>query len=94
MKNRTAPSQASLCKACGIVTEDVECPLCTAITAKHPDAEMKEDCCVECGKGPFSADDLHLITWGEDPYMQASVLDDEVPDIICVCSKCKKKRDQ
>lgn len=89
MRAQIKPSQARVCRSCDhVVTIDDECPSCGESTKAHPEVDMHAHYCVECGKGPFLADTMHVITWSEDPYMQT----DEA-DLITVCPKCKKKRD-
>lgn len=90
--HQITPSQARICDGTyhtrPIVTVEAICPHCGAATSEHPEAQDEDHYCVECGGGPFSAAQCHVITDDEDPYMQT---DDA--DLITVCSHCKKKRD-
>lgn len=82
-------SAARICRDCSnLVTTDAKCPLCGAETAPHDDREDTEAYCVECAKGPFPADQIHVVTWHEDPYTQI-----EDGDLITRCLKCQKEID-
>lgn len=94
MSDPIKPSQARICEnedhhIRPIVTAAATCPHCGEATDEHPEAHDAEQYCVECGGGPFPSDQCHVITDDEDPYMQ---IDDG--DLICVCQKCKAKRDK
>jgi hypothetical protein len=90
MHNIITPDRARICEDCeNLVTIAGECPLCGKPTKEHPEAADKEHYCVGCGKGPFTVDKLHLITWSEDPYIQT-----EDGDLACHCLKCKRNIDR
>lgn len=80
---KLSPEQARLCRSCQIIVEDPACPLCRSQTVRHPSA-AKTQYCMGCGRGPFSASALHLVTWNEDPYRQ----DVEADVLHCQCEEC------
>lgn len=82
--NLISPLDARICKACeNLVTTDLRCPLCDAVTKPHPESKEATQYCCACGNGPLPAKDMHLVTWNEDPYTQT-----EDGDLICHCGVC------
>ena len=82
------PSGARLCPECSnLVTVAEKCPLCSGPTMPNPHAAEKEGYCMYCAEGPFPLDDLHLVTFEEDPYFQM-----EDGDINCICRDCKERK--
>ena len=81
------PRTARICWVCDLVTVAATCPLCDAVTDVHPQRNEAQYC-VECAKGPFPPEELHLITWEEDPYVQI-----EDADLIHRCRKCQAERE-
>ncbi len=87
---KTVPiTAARICrKNCNnLITDDGKCPLCQHPTERSEHADDKEGYCQECADGPFPANELHVITWNEDPYLQF-----EDGDLSTVCLKCYAKR--
>ncbi len=81
---------ARLCKDCGnLVTADALCPLCSKPTTAHPDCDEKEGFCYACAEGPFPAENLHVVTYNENPYLQI-----EEGDLILRCAQCQDEQEE
>lgn len=50
---------------------------------------MEEGYCVECAEGPFPVEQLAVITWEEDPYVQT-----EDGDLVTICEVCRREDDR
>lgn len=84
----TNPRTARICEACSnLVTIAERCPLCDGATAEHRQRGQAQGYCLDCADGPFPLEEMHLVTWEEDPYTQG---DDG--DLSCVCAECREEK--
>lgn len=79
---------ARLCRNCSVVTVDQQCDLCAKRTVPHPESASPDQVqyCCDCG-GEFTADDVIVRTFKDDPYCQC-----EDGMLITVCRKCEVLR--
>lgn len=87
----TDPLTARLCGDCNnLVTTENQCPSCQKPTIVNPFTEgLSQSYCVDCADGPIEIEQMHLVTWDEDPHTQ---FDDG--DIVTVCKQCHQIRER
>lgn len=84
---RVSMRQARIAWCCqNLVTTAAQCPLCSHATHEHKEANDPHGYCCECAK-QWVAEELHLVTWEEDPYLQT-----EDGDLITLCPRCHAKK--
>ena len=91
-EGRVRPVDARICRSCSnLVTTDATCPLCDKPTKPNPFRDEKEGYCQRCAGGPFPTDQLHLVTWNENPHWQ---LDDGDLNTICLKSRAEQLEEE
>lgn len=88
MSEKVNPKLARRCRPCtNLVTLELHCPLCFKPTTAHPEARERVGYCQGCADGPFPLEEMHLVTWHENPYAQT-----EDGDLYYLCPKCWAKQ--